>query len=137
MVQQANISIEELAKKANRKIETVFHEVVQDLAFEVIKATPWETGFLRASWFPSINDPGKIPDGVTADPSGSFAISRIAAEVVNAKVGDTIYILNGANYAKFVEFGTSRMAPRAFVRGTVNRAPQIAKRTVERIKTEP
>jgi hypothetical protein len=133
MVQRVTLDFKTIAEKTKRKIETVFHEFTQDMAEEVIVATPWLTGNLRASWFPSINTPGAVPPGVSPDPSGAATIARLSVEIPKAKIGDRIYIMNGASYAKFVEFGTANMAPRAFVRKTLNRAPKIAERTIQRI----
>ena len=133
MVQTVSPDFRAIAEKTKRTVETAFHEVTQDVAEALIPATPVRTGFLRGSWFPSINTKDSTFEG-TFDKSGAQTIARIALEIQTSKIGDVFYILNGANYAKFVEYGTSRMAPRAFVRGTVNRLPQIVNRTIERIK---
>ena len=133
MVGTVVLPIEEVARKTKRKLVTAFQELTQDITEEVIHATPWDTGFLRASWFVSINSPGGIPKGVGLDPAGVQTIARASAEIAGAEIGDVIYVLNGAVYAKFLEFGTAYISPRAFVRGTIARAPQIAQRTIERI----
>jgi hypothetical protein len=47
---------------------------------------------------------------------------------------DKVYsLINGVEYGPYLEFGTVKMLPRAFVRGTIDRADIIAKETLARI----
>ena len=136
MVRNVTVDAAAIARKSKRTLQTVFHEVTMDLAFEVVKATPWKTGFLRGSWFTELNNPGTRLASVEEDPSGAYTVARLSAKITEARIGDRIYVMNGAKYAKFLEHGTQHIAPRAFVRGTVNRAGAIAKRTLARIKAK-
>lgn len=133
MVATVTLDFDQVARRAKVKLETAFHEVTQDIAEAMVLATPVDTGNLRASWFASINSPGDIPDAIAPDKEGALTVGRVNLEISQSKVGDVLYFLNGANYAYFVEYGTSKMAPRMFVRGTLNSAPQIASRTIQRI----
>src|SRR5215472_13922037 len=108
-----------LIKKAKTSPKAFAMEFVQDLVSEVIKATPVRTGFLRASWFAEINDE---PSGA----GGAGGEGAMMAAAVNMKPGDRFIAVNTAAYAAFVEFGTRKMSPRAFVHGTVARAAAIA-----------
>lgn len=104
-------------------------EFIQDLTEEVVRATPVKTGFLRASWWGSIGTPIANAGG------GSVAQMNLVATTIVP--GDVYYAMNGAAYAGFVEYGTVKMAPRAFVRGTVARAGEIADAAAARVAVMP
>lgn len=105
-------------------------EFVQDIAQAVIEATPVKTGFLRASWHTSIGAPGD---------SGA-AVANVG--MAGFTPGDALYLMNGAVYAMRVEYGFVgidslgrhyNQAPRAFVRGTLARADEIAEAALARV----
>jgi HK97 gp10 family phage protein len=65
----------------------------------------------------TLGDPSTIPftykpKGVSAVP---FNLSPVSLVIAQAKLSDTISVIWTANYAYFVEFGTSKMQPRRFV----------------------
>ena len=96
--------------------------------------TPVKEGFLRNSWHVSLSPLDGQGTARTADKSGQQAIARANLALSAMDVGDTAYFINGARYARFVEYGTSRMAPRAFVRKTLSQTKQIAQLTAQRIR---
>lgn len=119
------LDIDKFIASSKAKLQAFATEFAQDIGQAVVKATPVKTGFLRHSWYAQING------APVATGQGDVAsISMVAASL---KLGDTYYMLNGTSYGPFVEYGTSRMAPRAFVRGTVDRAQIIAEETAQRI----
>ena len=128
------IDFEALALNARVKIETFMHEFGQSLAEQAVTNTPVDTGFLRGSWYARLNDPVGGTSAAQNDKSGAMTIAEINLVVGAMSAGDTVYLVNGAKYARFVEYGTSRMAPRGFVRKTVAQAPRIAEETMMRIK---
>lgn len=105
--------------------EEFVSEFVQELANQVVEATPVRTGFLRASWMASINSEPYGEGGQHQD---------MAGVAVTMKPGDVFQARNMANYGVFVEFGTQKMEPRAFVRGTLARAPEIAQTVLRRMR---
>lgn len=124
--------IERIARQTQRRLDTVILEFGQDMAAEALKNTPVDTGFLRGSWFISINRMGTGQG--KADPTGQSTVAEMGIRIAAARPGDTLYFLNGANYARFVEYGTSRMQGQGFVRRTVANARNVANRTIARIK---
>lgn len=131
MVARVTVDMGDIVKRTKRKLETVSHEITQDLAMTVIDRTPVDTGNLRSHWFVSINDANvSFDNNIEGAPA---TVGRVSVGINQAGIGDVINVLNGASYAEHVEFGTSRMAPRSFVRSTVNDAPQIAEQTARRI----
>jgi len=170
-----NETVLRVIRQAGRNVDTAVNEFIADFTAELIRATPVDTGFLRASWYMasslaeparsisathSEKDPtlpkGQVPPATaarlsleqfaavkratTATPGferqgTSVSVGGARGEVATITGGvETVFILNGARYARFVEFGTSKMAPRAFVRSTVAKATQIADRTIARIR---
>ena len=60
-------------------------------------------------------------------------VASVSATVSGLKLGDVYYFVNGASYAPFVEYGTTRMRGRAFVRSVIDRADAIAAAAAERV----
>lgn len=105
------------------KLDAVARQTCQEMAFRVVMATPVDTGFLRGSWQPSIGTPkggeGKL------DPGGMARVAEAALIVSGIKPGEKFFMLNNAAYARFVEYGTSKMAGRFYVTGTVKTWPSV------------
>jgi len=138
------VTIAAIAEKIQRKLNVFMLEFTQDLSFALIVNTPYRTGFLRASWYAGLNNSpsskaaskrqrGVARAGGFADPAGASATGRIGLVLKDVRFGDTVFLVNAANYAKYVEYGTRRMAPRAFVRRTFNEAQAIAQRAAARV----
>lgn len=98
-----------------------------------------QTGFLRASQQASLEAMPQIEAKGYPDPGASyqFDAGEIALVIANAQLGDTIYLGFTAAYGPFVEYGTSKMAGRGFVRlaaiqwdGVVTRSAAAAKSRV-------
>jgi hypothetical protein len=148
-------SIDQWVKKAKGRTRELAVEFVQDLNEAVVEATPVITGFLRASWYARLNGPPSF-DG-SGDP-----VARLNLVGAQLKLGDVFHAVNGAAYAWYVEYGTAaheivpveRLAlhwvkdgydifskkvnhpgtpPRAFVRGTLARAHEIAERSAAKV----
>lgn len=115
------LDIARFVEKAKGQEDAFVRGFCNRLFYEVVRNTPVDTGFLRGSWGAVLN--GRYtpsPDAITTVLTGY-------------KPGDVVGLRNTASYAAFVEFGTSRMAPRAFVRNTLRRAQSIAKQTLQEV----
>lgn len=139
-IERFTLDIARFADKAKGKMREFCIEFIQDLNEEIVMATPAKTGFLRGSWHAAISEPliepypSPLPkDGSEVAAVGGAAIAQMNLVTVDMELGKIFYIMNGANYASFVEYGTARMSPRAFVRGTLVRAPAIAEATAARV----
>lgn len=115
------------ANATEEKLDAVVRQTCQELAQRVVADTPVDTGFLRASWQPSIGAPADVAPGQGAPGT----VSLVAAQV---KAGETFFMLNNAKYGPFVEYGTSKMAPRYFVTDNVKRFPSVAARYARTLK---
>lgn len=130
---QFAFDMDKWVKRAKVKADTFVKEFTQDMAREVVEATSVRTGFLRGSWYASLNDPFKFDEGRN-DPSGSISVAKMSITINGMTTNGVIYVLNGANYAQHVEYGTTRMEPQAFVRGTLSKANFVAAKTAARIR---
>ena len=105
------------------QIEGIARQTCLEMAERVVRATPVDTGFLRGSWQPALNevknDPGE------PDPAGAQTIAEVAVVGNAVKPGDRFYMTNNASYARFVEYGTSKMAGRFYVQGTVKQWQKV------------
>lgn len=111
-------------KASDDKLDALARQVCYEMAFRVVEKTPVDTGFLRGSWQPSIGVP-KLAGDPEPDPGGAKAMGKIAAVIPQIKAGDRFYMMNNANYARAVEYGTSRMAGRHYVGDTVASWPSV------------
>lgn len=112
-------------------------EVVQDIGELVIRTTPWKTGNLRNSWFPSIGT-----GSVEVSRSGGDSYARLAIVARSVRAGNTFRMLNAANYGLRVEAGfvgqdslgrTYNQQGRFWVRSALARADSIAAAAAKRV----
>lgn len=113
-----------LAKGRTAAFSAIF---IQDLTYNVVISTPVKTGFLRASWYASVDSPPSLQSNQGVDPSGSTTIARCNIVAATMKLGQIYYLVNGASYAVHVEFGTKHMRGRRMVGSTLDKANKIAK----------
>jgi len=91
------------------------------------KGTPVDTGYARANWSAGIG--GASTATVTAAEQTTVS-ARAQQDLLRARVGDIVEFRNNAHYIGYLEYGTSRMAPRGFIRAAIAAAPQLAQRAV-------
>lgn len=112
MAQEFNVNVDGWAQKVRGRMERFMREFAQDLAQKVVTETPVDTGFLRSSWWLSLDDP-QAPDNVGREFGGTSgarknaasaaALGNINLRVQGYRIGQTIYIVNGARYARKIE----------------------------------
>lgn len=86
-------------EKAKKAPLLVIQETIQIINNRIVETTRVDTGFLRGSYFASINEP---PEGEGSIGRDSSAINAVAFDL---KPGDTYYMGNTAVYARRVEYG--------------------------------
>lgn len=109
------------------KLDALVRQTCQELAERVVRDTPVDTGFLRASWQPSIGRPSEQAPGA----GSPGTVSLVASQV---KAGEVFYMTNNASYGRYVEFGTSKMAGRYFVTDNVKRFRSVAEKYARQLK---
>lgn len=113
-------------KDAPEKVDALARQTAQELAKRAVERTPVDVGFLRGSWQPSIGEPSTDHQGKD-DPSGALAMASISVLLPEIKAGVMFYMMNNANYARYVEYGTSKMAGQFYVTDTAKSWPSIVR----------
>lgn len=137
------VNVEQWVAKSRGRMRSFALEFIQDINQAVVEATPVKTGFLRGSWWATLGAGGEPGP---PDPSGSVSVSRMNLVAASLKLGDVYSAHNGAAYAARLEFGFEgkdslgrqyHQAPRAFVRGTLDRAEEFAADAAARVAALP
>lgn len=121
---QFNISLAAWSNKFEGSMDALARQTSQQIALNVVNDTPVDTGFLRGSWQPAIGG-SKFRNKPNGDDGGAAVIADVMLTAAQMKAGQKFYMMNNANYAGFVEFGTSRMRARLFVTRNVKRAKSV------------
>jgi HK97 gp10 family phage protein len=124
--------IDAMVKKTERNMTAVFRESAKRVIEEAQANVPVDTGALRSSLQLALNAPPQPAIRTTA-PTTAPAISAVIA---GANLGDTVVASYGMNYATYVEYGTSKMAPRRFVGRAVAKWQGIVNRVVAEVNAK-
>jgi hypothetical protein len=131
ILRQITVDLDKIAAKAGVTVAQARNEYLNRLSLEVVRGTPVKTGRLRASWFLSptlTGSPGAGQGEVTAGAPGARRARLSGQSGALANLDGSIYLLNGANYAIFVEARTQ------FLRKVLARSRAIAADVVTEIK---
>ncbi len=131
ILRQITVDLDKLAEQAGVTVAQARNEFANRLSLEVVRGTPVKTGRLRASWFLSptlTGSPGASPGEATTGAPGA-TLARLSGQAGSlANLDGSIYLLNGANYAIFVEAKTQ------FLRKVLARSSAIAADVVTEIR---
>ena len=131
ILQKITVDFNKIAAKAGVTVVQARNEYINRLSLEVVRGTPVKTGRLRASWFlsPTLSSsPGASAGEATTGALG-VTMARLAGQSETlAQLDGSIYLINGANYAIFVEARTQ------FLRKVLARSRSIANAVVTEIK---
>jgi len=131
ILRQITVDLDKIAEKAGVTVAQARNEYLNRLSLEVVRGTPVKTGRLRASWFlsPTLTEsPGAGQGEATAGAPGATLARLSGQSNALANLDGSIYLLNGANYAIFVEARTQ------FLRKVLARSRAIAANVVTEIK---
>lgn len=131
ILREITVDLDKIAGRAGVTVAQARNEFANRLALEVVKGTPVKTGRLRASWFlsPTLTAaPGAAQAEITTGAPGA-TMARLAGQSgALARLDGSLYLLNGANYAIFVEARTQ------FLRKVLARSTSIANAVVTEIR---
>lgn len=131
---KADVDFRGAVRGTRLQLDRLIQNFAGELAKEFMENMPVQTGVLRASTYLAINDPNAGAPSTEeaqrdAAPNGLGAnYEKILAKADLIRVGDVFYVATNAPYAKYVEFGTSIMGPRAYRRRTLNRLEEVMRR---------
>lgn len=116
----------------------VRNQVAEDIIDKMREYTPVDYGFLAGTIQASTDTPTPIDPAKTNAANAHIAKDASAGQVslviANAPLASTVYGCFTMAYAGYVEYGTSKMAPRAMVRRAAMEWPQIVTAAVSRAK---
>jgi len=139
--------IEDWVRRTEQRMTAVFRESTQETV-EIMQrvgpskrnpqgaggAMPVDFGFLRASLVVSLTGLPPMTRAPSEGRSYSYNEGGATLAIAGAEIGDTIYAGYSANYAAFVEYGTSNTPPRGFVRFAASQWVATVNRVTERAK---
>ncbi len=106
MVQQSYMAaIDRWEQRVPQELLAIAQQAIMNLTQSVVVDTPFDTGFLRGSWQPSIGDLPGPKKSVTLDPGGGMALADASLAVANLTLGETFYYSNACIYARRLEYG--------------------------------
>ena len=124
-----SLQIAKFVEKAKENADLVVRAIAQELFGRIIAQSPvgnpdlWKHpenappgytgGRFKSNWLCSV---GSIPAGTTLAIDVTGVTTRMEAEVLGAKAGDIIYLVNNLPYARKIEYGHSKQAPAGLVR---------------------
>lgn len=95
---------------------------------------PVMTGFLRSSMVVTLNTPHVGFRERSNAQTYTYDLNQYAMAFSNAELGDTIYASFSARYAIFLEYGTTKIRPRSFVRTAAQQWPQIVNGVIREVR---
>ena len=131
ILKQITVDFDKLAAKAGVTVAQARNEYLNRLSLEVVRGTPVKTGRLRASWFlsPTLSSSPGASGGEATTGAPGMTMARLAGQSETlAQLDGSVYLLNGANYAIFVEARTQ------FLRKVLARSRSIAAAVLTEIK---
>jgi hypothetical protein len=124
--------------EAEARMVAVRNTATEDVTDLMREYTPIDLGFLAGTIQGSLNAPTPIDPSATNAKNAHIAKDASAGEIsltiTSAKLTDTIYVCFTIGYAGFVEYGTSKMEPRAMVRRAAAQWPRLVESAVTRAK---
>jgi len=120
------LDIARFVEKAKGNVDLVLRKISLDIFKRVVMKSPVDLGRFKGNWQVAI---GNVPAGTLEinDKTGTATISRIEAETLKLKAGQTIYLVNNLEYARPLEYGHSKQAPAGVVRTTLSEFPGIVR----------
>ena len=100
-------------------------DLTQNLVNQLFDKTPVDTGFARTNWVPTIGAPFEGTAGNREEAEAGILNPGPQEDGLNAIVHEylltqgKIYITNNVEYIVFLNEGSSRQAPAAFVQRTI------------------
>lgn len=103
--------------KITAAIERASKALILEVARELKRSTPVDTGHARVNWVPSVGSPNRVE---AQDP---LLAQMGAADVMTFKLGQgLLYVTNVVPYIRRLNEGSSTQAPALFVESAVKRA---------------
>jgi hypothetical protein len=98
-------AIDRWEERVPEELLAIAQQGILNMIGAVVEDTPFDLGFLRGSWQPSVGGLPPPKASVTLDPGGGMALADASLEVANLTLGETFYYSNACVYARRLEYG--------------------------------
>lgn len=130
--------IDAWVQETEARMKAVRDTAAEDVIDKMREYTPVDFGFLAGTIQASVDAPTPIDPSKTnaanAHIAADASAGQISLVIANAPLASTVFGCFTMAYAGYVEYGTSKMAPRAMVRRAAAEWPQIVNSAVTRAK---
>lgn len=130
--------IDDWCRETTNRMKAVRDTAAEAVIDKMREYTPVDYGFLAGTIQASVDAPTPIDPSKTNEAHANIAPNASAGQVslviANAPLESTIYGCFTMSYAPFVNYGTSRMTPRAMVERAATEWPAIVNSAVNRAK---
>ena len=130
--------IDAWVRETEARMKAVRDTAAEDVIDKMREYTPVNYGFLAGTIQASVDAPTPIDPAKTNEAHTHIAADASAGQIslviANAPLGSTIYGCFTMSYAIYVNYGTSKMTPRAMVQRAAMEWPQIVSSAVTRAK---
>lgn len=96
-------------------LDRAFRAIALTVDQRVVLRTAVDTGRARGNWFCSIGEPSTAVLDDRFDATGGRALDEIAATIVDAQLGDVVWLTNNLPYILKLENGWSNQSPQGMV----------------------
>jgi len=131
--------IDSWVRETESRMKAVRDTAAEDVIDKMREYTPVDYGFLAGTIQASVDAPVPIDPSKTnaanAHIAADASAGQISLVIANAPLSSTVYGTFTMAYAVYVNYGTSKMAPRAMVQRAAAEWPQIVHSAVTRAKT--
>lgn len=131
----ANLSFEAQVdawvRETKQRMEAVFRASVIDVCDAMQANVPYDTGFLRSSFEVRLNAP--LPPA-TKEKGAMINLPSYEMTIAGAQLGDYVTAGYSAAYGPYLEYGTSKIPPRAWVRSAAAQWKTIVNRNITKAK---
>ena len=130
--------IDSWVRETEARMKAVRDTAAEDVIDKMREYTPVDYGFLAGTIQASVDAPTPIDPSKTnaanAHIAADASAGQISLVIANAPLASTVFGCFTMAYAGYVEYGTSKMAPRAMVRRAAAEWGSIVSNAVERAK---
>lgn len=115
-------TIRDIEKELVGFVEKQIVRLTANATAEIQEATPVDLGWAQASWIPALSSPHRTPAGTRENINPGLSGSATGAVIAGYSFPKPVFISNNVPYITFLNEGSSRQAPKAFVQQSIAKA---------------
>lgn len=111
-IMRFRLKVEEQATQRFRKVVLDLDRAVIMGGVGAAPGTPVDTGRARGNWYANIGPEPQAAETDNTDPEGGATLGAAESVVLNAKLGDTVWLSNALPYIRVLEYGLYPLSPK-------------------------